>query len=88
MEQGSYMLIERGMTVRGTDGDLGTVSDIVADESVDVFRGIILSEGLLLPRRKFVAAGYVSRVEQNVVYVTLTKQEANVLPSEAEASTS
>lgn len=47
METGSYMMIVPGMTVRGTDGDLGTVAEVVADAGVDVFRGIVLVHGFL-----------------------------------------
>ena len=81
METGSYLLIERGMTVRGSDGDLGTVAEVVADTSLDVFRGIVLAHGLFSGKHGFVPAEKVSRVEQNVVYVGLTKTEANELPA-------
>jgi uncharacterized protein YrrD len=81
MEAGSYLLIERGMTVRGTDGDLGSVVEVVADEGVDVFRGIVLGHGLFSAKRGFVHADRVVRVEQNVVHVSLSKTEADQLPS-------
>jgi len=80
METGSYMLIRRGMTVRGTDGDLGTVAEVVADAGVDVFRGIVLAHGFLSTKHAFVPAQNVVRVEQNVVHVGLTKSEAEQLP--------
>lgn len=80
METGSYLLIERGMTVRGSDGDLGTVSEVVADASVDVFRGIVLAHGLFSGKHGFVSAEQVLRVEQNIVVVGLTKTEAEHLP--------
>ena len=70
------MLIGRGMTVRGTDGDLGTVAEVVADESVDVFRGIVLSlTAFLGAKHSFVSADYVVSVEQNIVTVSLSKTE-------------
>lgn len=80
MEQGSYLLIERGMTVRGTDGDLGTVAEVVADAGADVFRGLVLSQGLLLHRHHFVPGELVTSVEQNIVHVRLDKQSAEQLP--------
>ncbi len=79
METGSYLLITRGMTVRGTDGDLGTVSEVVADSGVDVFRGIVLAHGLLSRKHGFVPADKVLRVEQNTVTVGLSKSEAETL---------
>ena len=81
METGSYLLIERGMPVVGIDGDLGTVFEVVADVSVDVFRGIVLAHGLFAGTHGFVSADKVLRVEQNKVYVGLSKTEANDLPT-------
>lgn len=75
------MLIERGMTVRGADGDLGTVAEVVADEGVDVFRGIVLAHGLFGLKQAFVPGEQVVRVEQNVVYVRLSRTEAEQLPA-------
>lgn len=75
------MLIERGMTVRGTDGDLGTVAEVVADEGVDVFRGIVLAHGLFGVKHGFVPADHVVSVEQNAVRVSLSKAEADQLPA-------
>ena len=83
METGSYMLIGRGMTVRGTDGDLGTVAEVVADAGVDVFRGIVLAFGFLGTKHAFLPAQNVVSVEQNVVQVGLSKSEAEQLPPPA-----
>jgi len=80
MEIGSYMMISRGMTVRGTDGDLGTVAEVVADTGVDVFRGIVLAHGFLSTKHAFVPAQNVVSVEQNIVHVSLSKSEAEQLP--------
>ena len=75
------MLIERGMTVQGTDGDLGTVAEVVADEGLDIFRGIVLAHGLFGLKQVFVPGERVIRVEQNIVYVSLLKTEAEQLPA-------
>ena len=81
MEQGSYMLIARGMPVRGTDGDIGTVSEVVADEGVDVFRGLVVTHGLLLHKQHFVPAERVTSVTEQEVQTDLTQYEAEQLPS-------
>jgi len=81
MEAGSYMLIERGMTVQGTDGGLGTVAEVVADEGLDIFRGIVLAHGLFGLKQAFIPGERVIRVEQNIVYVSLLKTEAEQLPA-------
>ena len=83
METGSYMMISRGMTVQGTDGDLGTVAEVVADAGVDVFRGIVLAYGFLAAKHAFVPAENVVSVEQNIVRIALSKREAEQLPSPA-----
>lgn len=83
METGSYMMIRRGMTVRGTDGDLGTVAEVVADTGVDIFRGIVLAHGFLSTKQAFVPAQNIISVEQNVVAVGLSKSEAEQLPPPA-----
>ena len=80
MEQGSYMLIEHGMTVRGTDADLGTVDQVVADTGADVFRGLILSHGLLFAKRSLISAEHVIAVTGNVVQVNISKSAAENLP--------
>lgn len=80
MEQGSYMLIERGMTIHGTDGDIGTVDQVIADQGADIFRGLVLSHGLLLPKRLFIPAENVIGVTGHTVQVNLTKAQAEQLP--------
>lgn len=84
METGSYLLIEPGMTVRGTDGDLGKVAEVVADAGIDVFRGIVLAHGFLAGKQGFIDGELVQSVEQNVVYVSLTKTDADNLPAPRE----
>ena len=76
-------MISPGMTVQGTDGDLGTVSEVVADAGVDVFRGIVLAYGFLSAKHAFVPAENVVSVEQNTVRVGLSKSEAEQLPPPA-----
>ena len=80
MEKGSYLLIKRGMHVVGEDGAIGTVSDVIADYESDVFRGIVVSHGLILPKQGFVSADSVVRVDNDAVQVSVTKQQADHLP--------
>lgn len=80
MEQGSYMLIKPGMTVHGTDGGIGTVAEVVADENADVFRGIVVTHGLLLHKQLFVPADQVASVTETVVSLSLSKDQADTLP--------
>lgn len=87
MEQGSYLLIEPGMTVQGTDGSIGTVAEVVADTNVDVFRGLVVIHGLLLHKRLFVSAEHVIAVAGSVISLDLTKNEADALPPLASVAT-
>lgn len=73
------MLIEPGMTVQGTDGTIGTVAEVVADENVDVFRGLVVIHGLLLHKRLFVPAEHVIAVAGSVISLDLSKVEADRL---------
>ena len=68
------------MTVRGTDGDLGKVAEVVADSGIDVFRGLVLAHGFLAGKHGFIPADLVLSVEQSIVNVRLTKTEADDLP--------
>lgn len=77
------MLIEPGMTVQGTDGTIGTVAEVVADENVDVFRGLVVTHGLLLHKKLFVSAEQVIGVANRVVSLALSKDEAEALPPPA-----
>jgi uncharacterized protein YrrD len=88
MEEGSYLLIDRGMAVRGTDGDLGTVEQVVADVNADIFRGILISAGILPPRQRFLTAEHVVSVANGAVHVDLSRREAEALPESAAADSS
>jgi uncharacterized protein YrrD len=79
MERGSYMLLEHGMTVRGTDGDLGTVAEVVADENADIFRGFTLTHGGLFRAPVFVPGDRIVAVENDEVRVNLSREEAGAL---------
>ena len=87
MEIGSYMQIAPGMTVNGTDGALGTVIQVVADEGVDVFRGIIVSHGLIIPKHIFVSADDLIAVANGTVQINVSKTQLDQLPTEADVAT-
>lgn len=77
------MLIEPGMAVQGTDGTIGTVAEVVADQDVDVFRGLVVTHGLILHKRIFVQPEQVVSVVGSTVSVSLSKDEAEGLPPPA-----
>jgi len=84
MERGSYMMIAPGMSVRGVDGTIGSVAEVVADSGVDVFRGIVVTHGLLSPKRVMIAADDIVSVDEREVDVRLTRDDFDHLPPETE----
>jgi len=80
MEQGSYMLIEPGMAVHGVDGHVGTVSEVVADTGVDVFRGLVVAHGMILTHKALVPAEAVVSVANDIVTISMTKAHFEALP--------
>jgi uncharacterized protein YrrD len=85
MERGSYMLIQPGMPVVGPDGNLGSVIEVIADVDVDVFRGIILSHGLLFTRRAFISADAIVQVTESEVDVSVSRTDLNRMPAQPAA---
>jgi uncharacterized protein YrrD len=83
MEKGSYLLIEPGMTVHGTDGNLGTVAQVLADVASDVFRGIVVQHGLILTKQFYLPGDQIVSVDGGVVTASVTKAEADQLPAPA-----
>lgn len=90
MDHGSYLLIQPGMTVTGPDGNLGTVSEVVADAGVDVFRGIVVTYGLLATHKAFVPAEAVIGADDEVeVSITRTElEQLSPVPVQAPTATS
>ena len=90
MTRGSYLLIEPGMTVQGTnDETLGTVAELVADENADIFRGIVLSLHATFSTggAVFVPGEHITAVEAENVFTDLNRESAAQLEAvSAEAS--
>ncbi len=66
------------MRVRGTDGDLGIVGEVVGEEATDIFRGVTLSQGLF-NTDLFLPGEHIRAVEDGAVYVNLTQAQARAL---------
>jgi uncharacterized protein YrrD len=74
------MVISPGMAVNATDGHAGSVVEVVADTDLDVFRGIVVSHGLLSTQRAFVPAEAVAAVTDNAVELTWSKDQISHAP--------
>lgn len=80
MERGSYLLLEPGMPVRDADGaDLGSVSEVVADEGLDIFRGIVLERGGMRDVNVFVPGEEVAAVDGGTVTLALKRDDIDRL---------
>lgn len=79
MTRGSYLLIETGMTVHGASGDtIGTVTELVADENADIFRGVVLHLKSAPSGNElvFVPGEHITAVESDTVFTDLTGDSA------------
>ena len=74
------MMITPGMNVRGIDGAIGNVDEVVSDPGVDVFRGIVVAHGLLAPKRVMISADDIVAVTDTEVDVRLSKADFDHLP--------
>lgn len=87
MDHGSYMMITEGMSVKGTEGHLGSVVSMVGDINMDVFRGIMVSHGIM-GKHTFIPSDVITGVTDHDVEVNLSHSEFDRLPSEAPVATS
>lgn len=79
MTHGSYLLIEPGMTVYGVDSTaVGTVTELVADENADIFRGIVLTLSHIASGNEpvFLPGEHITAVEPERVLTDLTAESA------------
>jgi hypothetical protein len=74
----SYMVLVEGTRVEGSDGgEIGTVKRVLADESSDIFDGLILDTP---DGDRFVDAGQVAELYVHLVVLTMIADEARSLP--------
>jgi hypothetical protein len=74
----SYMVLVDGTPVEGRDGgEVGTVKRVLADQSADIFDGLILDTP---DGDRFVDAGQVGDIYTRLVVLEMTAGEARSLP--------
>lgn len=79
MTHGSYLLIEPGMIVYDARGvAIGTVTELVADENADIFRGIVLNLANAPSGKEtvFLPGEHITAVEPQKVLTNLTEDSA------------
>jgi hypothetical protein len=83
----SWFLIRRGWKVVGSDGaDVGTVEEVAGDEDHDIFDGLAVATSALGAPR-YVPSEQVGRIEEGVVMLSLTGEEAKRLGDYLEPAT-
>jgi hypothetical protein len=70
----SWLLVEPGWTVRGTDGDLGRVEQVVGDADKDIFDGLAVASGLFAAAR-YVPAERVRAIQEGCIDVDVGAAE-------------
>jgi uncharacterized protein YrrD len=75
----SWLLIEHGWKVRGSDGkDIGKIVEVVGDSDKDIFNGLAISTGLFAKHR-YVPAERVSQIVEGEVELDLDSKAARDL---------
>ena len=68
----SWFVIEPGWRVTCVDGtEVGRVDEVIGDSGTDIFNGLSVSPGLFRGSR-YVPSERVQRIEEGVVYLTLS----------------
>jgi uncharacterized protein YrrD len=77
----SYEALSAGTPVYSSDGEqIGTVAHVLADESEDVFDGIVVGEHFGRGGHRFADADEVDRIYERGVVLTLDRAAAENLP--------
>ena len=79
----SWFLIEKGWTVVGRDGELGSVHEVVGDSGKDIFNGLSITPGLLRTA-KYVPAERVGTITEGRIEVDLSADEFDRLDEHGE----
>ncbi len=75
----AWMALENGTPVIAGDGEeVGKVADVVADESKDIFSGVVFRTGLL-EAKKFVPATDVDEITSTSVRLRISSKESGSL---------
>jgi uncharacterized protein YrrD len=75
----SYLLIERGWHVHGTDDEhLGAVDEVIADGEKDIFNGLAVTAGLMRAT-KYVPSERVAAIVEGRVTLDLDKRAFDAL---------
>ena len=84
-EPGSYMTAADGVPVIASDGEeVGRLTHVIADAEVDVFEGIVISEGKFAGKHHFADATHVEAFYERGVVLKIDAGAAARLPEPSE----
>ena len=74
-EPASWLTVERGWTVEGSDGEeLGKVEETVGDSTRDIFNGLTVASGFF-SRARYVPAEQVEEIRHGCVRLSIGEDE-------------
>jgi hypothetical protein len=74
-EPASWLTVERGWTVEGSDGEeLGKVEETVGDSGRDIFNGLTVATGAL-SRARYVPAELVAEIQEGRIQLSIGEEE-------------
>jgi uncharacterized protein YrrD len=80
-EPSSYLVLEEGRKVIGSDGqEVGVVEHVLADEEEDIFDGIVVDTRLGPGGLVFIDASHVAEIYENAVVLSINASAAEALP--------
>jgi uncharacterized protein YrrD len=78
----SYEALASGTKVLSADGEeVGTVVHVLADESQDIFDGIVIAEGAGAREHRFADADDIQEIHENAVVLKLSSEACAQLPT-------
>ncbi len=76
------LAVRRGSHVRATDGEIGRVDEFLVDRETEQITHLVLREGHLWGQKDVVIpVSAIGRIDQDRVYLILSKQEVGSLPA-------
>ena len=80
-EPASYLTLEPGTDVLGSDGErVGAVEHVLYDDATDIFDGLVIDIRLGPGGHRFVDAEHVAHVRTDAVVLTISAADVDRLP--------
>lgn len=84
----SWLVIRPGWKVFSAEGsEIGEVDEVVGDDTTDIFDGLSIAESAL-GQPRYAGAEQIAEIEQGVVRLSLSREQAGQLPPYEQPATS